>query len=169
MATHKLTRRDFLKGVGVGAAAVTVPGLARLLGAAGSSGTKPNFIIFFCDDLGYQDLGCYGSGSYAGDPRQLPAVSTPNLDMMAAQGIKFVDFYVSGAVCSASRSALLTGCYQERVGSLGALQPDTPLDQYYGHYGLNSSADTTTPPAEEITLAKLLKPLGYATACVGKW
>jgi arylsulfatase A-like enzyme len=138
---------------------MTVPGLSRLLKPAGG-GNKPNVIIFFCDDLGWQDLGCCGSGSQAGDPRQLPAVTTPNLDQMAAEGIRFTDFCVSASVCSASRGALLTGGHDARIGGLGALQPDSPQDSSYGHNGLNPN---------EITLAELLKGQGYAAGCVGKW
>ncbi|MHC4983333.1 MAG: sulfatase-like hydrolase/transferase, partial [Planctomycetota bacterium] len=156
MATHKLTRRGFLKAAGLGAAAVTVSGVvSRLLGPAGSaepagsSGNKPNFIIFFTDDQGYADLGCFGSGTA---PGSLPAVSTPNINNMAAQGVKFTDFYVSASVCSASRASLLTGCYCERVGVTGALYP--------GEAGLDP---------REITIANLLKAEGYATTCIGKW
>ena len=73
----------------------------------------PNFVIIFVDDMGYGDLSCYGATGY----------STPNIDRMAAEGMKFTDFYVGQAVCSASRTALLTGCYPNRVGILGALSP----------------------------------------------
>ncbi len=69
----------------------------------------PNVVLIYCDDLGYADLGCFGS----------KICRTPNLDRMAAEGVRFTDFYVSSAVCSASRSALLTGAYHERVGIRG--------------------------------------------------
>src|SRR5688500_20376730 len=72
----------------------------------------PNVVLIFADDLGYGDLGCYGSKN-----------STPNLDRVAAEGIRFTDFYVGQAVCTASRAALLTGCYPNRIGLLGALGP----------------------------------------------
>ena len=68
----------------------------------------PNVVIIFTDDQGYQDVGCFGS----------PDIRTPNLDRMAAEGMRFTDFYVGQAVCSASRAALLTGCYPNRVGIL---------------------------------------------------
>jgi arylsulfatase len=100
-------------------------------------------VLIFIDDLGYGDLGTYGAEGY----------STPNLDSLAAHGIRFTDFYASQAVCSASRAALLTGCYSERVSILGALGPSAEI-------GLN--------PDEE-TLAEILKARGYATAIVGKW
>lgn len=103
----------------------------------------PNFVILFADDLGYGDLSCYGARGYR----------TPNLDRLAAQGTRFTSFYVAQAVCSASRAALLTGCYPNRVGILGALGPGAKT-------GLN--------PAE-LTLAEVLQTRGYATAIFGKW
>lgn len=104
---------------------------------------KPNFIIIFTDDQGYQDVGCFGS----------PLIKTPHLDRMAKEGMRFTDFYSASPVCSPSRAALLTGCYPSRLGILGALSPRVT-------YGLNP---------DEITIADLLKHQGYATACVGKW
>ncbi len=104
---------------------------------------KPNFVLIFCDDLGWADVGAYGAVGY----------ETPHLDRMAAEGVRFTDFYVSQAVCSASRAALMTGCYNARVGIFGALGPKSNI-------GIN--------PDEE-TIAEVLKSAGYATACYGKW
>src|SRR5258708_1414134 len=73
----------------------------------------PNFVLIYCDDLGYADIGRFGAKGYA----------TPNLDRMAAEGMKFTDFHSAAAVCSASRAALMTGCYPQRVSILGALGP----------------------------------------------
>ncbi|MEM1122826.1 MAG: sulfatase [Bacteroidota bacterium] len=103
----------------------------------------PNIVLIFTDDQGYQDLGCYGS----------PNISTPNIDQMAKEGARFTNFYVSQPVCSASRASLLTGCYANRVGISGAFSPDVGK-------GLHP---------EEVTIAEILKPLGYATAIYGKW
>ncbi|MEY2409737.1 MAG: arylsulfatase [Verrucomicrobiota bacterium] len=103
----------------------------------------PNIVVIFCDDLGYADIGCYGAKGY----------KTPNIDRLARQGIRFTDFYVPQGVCSASRAALLTGCYPNRVGILGALSPDAKM-------GLNTN---------ELTIARMLKTRGYATAIYGKW
>jgi arylsulfatase A len=103
----------------------------------------PNFVIVFTDDQGYQDLGVFGS----------PDIDTPNLDRMASEGIRFTDFYVGQAVCSASRASLLTGCYPNRIGILGALNPSSMI-------GIN---------AKEQTIAEILKTRGYATAIYGKW
>jgi arylsulfatase A-like enzyme len=103
----------------------------------------PNFVIVFTDDQGYQDVGCFGS----------PNIKTPNLDRMAAEGMRFTDFYVAQAVCSASRVALMTGCYSNRVGILGALGPATT-------HGISD---------QELTIADVVKKRGYATAIYGKW
>src|SRR5262249_12600688 len=103
----------------------------------------PNVVIVFADDLGYGDLGCYGA----------PGRPTPNLDRMAAEGVRLTDFYVAQPICSASRTALLTGRYPNRVGILGALGPDAK----------GGVADGET------TIAEVLKSRGYATAIYGKW
>jgi len=103
----------------------------------------PNVVLISCDDLGYADLGCFGS----------KICRTPNLDRMAAEGARFTDFYVSSPVCSASRAALLTGAYHERVGIRGAFGPKS-------RQGLNHA---------ETTIAELLKGRGYATGMAGKW
>uniref|UniRef100_A0A1A8FAU8 Arylsulfatase A n=1 Tax=Nothobranchius korthausae TaxID=1143690 RepID=A0A1A8FAU8_9TELE len=106
--------------------------------------SKPNFVIFFADDLGFGDLSCYGH----------PSSLTPNLDLLAAKGLRFTDFYSTSPVCSPSRASLLTGRYQTRSGVYpGVLYP--------GSIG--------GLPLNETTIAEVLKPLGYATAAVGKW
>ena len=147
-----LNRRDFLKIAGFGAASLAMPGcLSVSQQAAGSEsgGRLPNFIIIFCDDLGYGDIGCFGSKKNR----------TPNIDRMAAEGMCFTSFYVTSGVCTPSRSSLMTGCYPRRVnmhqdsGGLCVLFPISPK-------GLNP---------DEITIADLLKEKGYATACIGKW
>jgi arylsulfatase A-like enzyme len=111
--------------------------------AATLHAAPPNIVLIFCDDLGYADIGAFGAQGYA----------TPHLDRLAREGRKFTRFYVSSAVCSASRAALLTGCYHSRVGIHGALGPRAKI-------GLNPS---------ETTLAEVLKTKGYATGLVGKW
>ncbi|MFK7790738.1 MAG: sulfatase [Phycisphaeraceae bacterium] len=108
-----------------------------------TAANPPNVVIFFTDDMGYADLSSYGS----------TICTTPNLDKLAAQGMRFTSFYVSEAVCSASRSSLITGCYAQRVSIRGALGPGSK-------HGLHP---------DETTIAELVKPLGYATACFGKW
>ena len=105
---------------------------------------QPNVIIIFNDDQGYQDLGCYGS----------PNISTPRVDQLAKEGMRFTDFYVASSVCSASRAALLTGCYPQKVGLEGVFFPNT------GHQGVNP---------KHVTIAEVLKGAGYSTAAIGKW
>ncbi len=104
---------------------------------------QPNVVVIFCDDLGYADIGPFGAQGYA----------TPNLDRMAADGIRLTRFYVAQAVCSASRAALLTGCYPNRVGIRGALGPKSDI-------GIGD---------EETTLGEIAKQRNYATAIFGKW
>lgn len=103
----------------------------------------PNFILIVADDLGYGDLGCYGS----------ERIATLRLDQMAREGTRFTDFYVAAPFCSPSRAALLTGRLPARCGVPYVLFP----------------AEHTGLPPDEVTLAELLKPRGYATACIGKW
>src|SRR5262245_44987965 len=120
---------------------------ARSPNAGAQAQRPPNVVILLADDLGYGDLGCYGH----------PTIRTPNLDRMAAEGMRFTDFYAAAPVCTPSRAALLTGRYPVRSGMAGdqrrVLFPDS----------------TRGLPAEEITLAERLKERGYATACYGKW
>jgi len=104
---------------------------------------RPNIILINTDDQGYADVGSFGAKNF----------KTPFLDKMADEGIILTNFHVAESVCSASRSALLTGCYPVRLGIRGALLPD-------GNLGLNP---------KETTIAELLKPLGYKTAIYGKW
>jgi arylsulfatase A len=109
---------------------------------------KPNIILINCDDLGYGDLGCYGSKKN----------DTPYLDNLAKEGMKFNDFYMASPVCSPSRGGMLTGCYPPRI-SFGTFNGEWVL--FPGHdVGLNPN---------ETTIAKILKNAGYATMCIGKW
>jgi arylsulfatase A-like enzyme len=106
----------------------------------------PNFVIIFADDLGYGDLGCFGH----------PTIRTPNLDRMAREGMRLTQFYSAAEVCTPSRAGLMTGRLPPRSGMCGkrrVLFPDSKG-------GL---------PADEVTIAELLKAKGYATACIGKW
>jgi arylsulfatase A-like enzyme len=106
---------------------------------------KPNIIIFLADDLGYDDLSCYGSRIH----------STPNIDALAAHGLRFTDCHSNGCMCSPSRAALLTGRYQQRAGVEYVLGPDP-------HKTPGMSAD-------ELTFAHLFRDAGYATGMFGKY
>jgi arylsulfatase A-like enzyme len=108
---------------------------------------RPNFVVIFCDDLGYGDLGCFGH----------PTIRTPNLDRMAHQGMKFTQFYSGAEVCTPSRAALLTGRLPPRSGMCSNI---TRVLFPNSKGGL---------PAQEITIAETLKAAGYTTACIGKW
>lgn len=116
-------------------------GVLVALSAAWADG--PNVVIIFTDDQGWADVGVYGAEGF----------ETPHIDRLASEGVRFTDFYVAQPVCSASRAALLTGCYPNRIGIRGALGPRSK-------FGLN---------ADETTLAEVCKSKGYATAIYGKW
>ncbi|NQT52938.1 sulfatase-like hydrolase/transferase, partial [bacterium] len=104
---------------------------------------RPNILWIWADNLAYRDLGCYGS----------PAIKTPRVDRLAAEGIRLTQYYVAHVVCSPSRIAFLTGRQPFRAGITDVLRPDSP----------------TGIPDDEITLAAALKPRGYATMAIGKW
>ena len=113
-------------------------------GIATSSARDPNVIVILTDDQGYNDLGCFGS----------PRIKTPNIDRLAAEGLKLTDFHVPSPVCSPTRAGLLTGCYPKRVEM---------------HRGVLIPSDKRGLNPAEVTLADHLKSNGYATACIGKW
>lgn len=116
--------------------------VSSLLAAA-----PPNIVMIYADDLGYGDLGCYGN----------PSIRTPNLDRMAAEGMRFTDFYSAAEVCTPSRAALLTGRYAIRSGMCN------------DNYRVLRNRSMGHLPASEVTVAELLKGKGYATGMIGKW
>ena len=142
------SRRGFLKAAGLwSVGCVTRPLAAASVGK--TSGRPPNFVVIFCDDLGYGDLACFGSKTHR----------TPNLDRMAAEGTRFTSFYVTSGVCSPSRASLMTGCYPRRV--------NLHKDAKNGWVLFPCARKGLNP--QEITIAEILKARGYATTCVGKW
>ncbi len=137
-----LSRRRFLRTLGGAAAGGLAAWAGRWARGAGTA-DRPNLVLIFTDDQGYHDLGCFGAED----------IRTPHIDRMAAEGTRFTDFYVAAPVCSPSRAALLTGCYPIRTGVTRVLFP----------------RDKAGLRRDRKTLAEILKPLGYATACIGKW
>jgi len=115
-----------------------------LFAGVAAAAEKPNFIIIFTDDQGYNDLSCFKSET----------IKTPHIDQLATEGRKFTSFYVAANVCTPSRSALLTGCYPKRIG----------MEKHVIFPAHNHGLHT-----DEVTIADLLKGAGYATACIGKW
>src|SRR4051794_8323704 len=118
--------------------------------------TRPNVVIILTDDQGYADLGCYGS----------TRIKTPRIDRMAAEGVRFTDFYAAASVCTPSRAAMLTGCYPIRIG-MGEF-PVIPGGKPWQTRVLYRNAPFGLNP-NEVTISKLLQSSGYATMCVGKW
>ena len=128
----------------------SVPALAMVVGAATclsatsrqlAADERPNFVVIFIDDLGYGDVGCFGS----------KLIKTPHIDRMAAEGMKFTSFYAQ-PICGPSRAAIMTGCYPMRVAERDNIKNTHPVLH-----------------EREITLAEVLKAQGYATGCFGKW
>jgi arylsulfatase A-like enzyme len=138
-----MNRREFLKNSGI---ATLLIGICCIDSVCNKNIIAPNIIIIMADDLGYGDLGCYGSKT----------VKTPNIDKIAAEGLKFTDYHSNGAVCSPTRAALLTGRYQQRSGIEGVVYANGPIRDK----GM---------PISEITFADVFKSAGYSTGLFGKW
>jgi len=146
---REMNRREFIRyAVGSAAAAgLANCGCSTGKADAGSKAAdeRPNIIVIMADDLGYGDVGCYGSRK----------IKTPNIDALARGGMKFTDYHSNGAVCSPTRAALLTGRYQQRCGIEGVVTAAK-----HRHTGM---------ALEEVTFAEVLKRRGYATGIFGKW
>jgi arylsulfatase A-like enzyme len=146
---RNLSRRDFLKSAGAGAAALGLAGCARLAARKETgdevTASRPNIIFILADDLGYGELGCYGQ----------KVIQTPCIDQMAAEGMRFTDHYAGSTVCAPSRCSLMTGLHTGHTYVRGnhEIQPMGQLPL----------------PAETETLPKMLQRAGYTTALIGKW
>jgi len=146
---RQLSRRHFLgRTLLLGTASLGCANASTSAVSAVNSST-PNFIIILCDNLGYGDIGCFGSKLHR----------TPNIDRMAEEGARFTDFYATSGVCTPSRASLMTGCYPRRC-NMHVAEDGRAVLSPVAKRGLNP---------EETTIAEVLKARGYATACIGKW
>jgi arylsulfatase A-like enzyme len=141
-----MNRREFIKFVVGGAAAVMPDFGCSAGGISRAAGERANVIVIMADDLGYGDVGCYGSEK----------IETPNIDALARGGLRFTDYHSNCPVCSPTRAALLTGRYQQRSGIEGVVYAKGPARQ-------------TGLAPDEITFAEVLKGSGYSTGIFGKW
>lgn len=156
MNFSKHSRRDFLKLAGLSAASAALPGCANITRNLTDTFAprKPNIVLFLADDLGWHQLGCYGSGFY----------ETPNLDRLAKDGMKFSDAYAAAAVCSPTRASIMTGKYPARLHLTDFIKGGSPTNRK-----LLTPEWTPYLPLEETTIAETLKPAGYAAGHFGKW
>ncbi|MHC4285066.1 MAG: twin-arginine translocation signal domain-containing protein [Planctomycetota bacterium] len=148
---NNLSRRDFLKMIGLSAAALALPGCANAgeqRAKAGKGNKRVNFVFFLIDDLGWTDVGCYGSSFY----------ETPNINRLASEGMRFTDAYAACPVCSPTRGSILAGKYPARLGITQWIGGSNKPTEYEHYMAL-----------EEVTIAEALKEAGYATGFVGKW
>ena len=154
-----LTRRRFLARTlnGAGAAAVAAMG-AGCRPTAGRGSKRPNVLVIFSDDQGYGDLGCYGGTDLA----------TPHVDRLAAEGVRFTNYYSAGAECTPTRTAFMTGRYFHRVGGLECAIGTDNVGRYDDAIRLAEAHDLGLPQ-REVTVAEMLKGRGYTTAVYGKW
>jgi arylsulfatase A-like enzyme len=140
--THDVSRRSLLRAAAVGVLALA----SRSDDVFAQTSLPPNIVFIVADDLGYADVSCYGR----------PDLRTPNIDRVALKGVRFLQAYANSAVCSATRTALITGRYQYRL-RLGLEEP------------LGTAAVEVGLPPEHPTLPSLLKKIGYGTTLIGKW
>jgi arylsulfatase A-like enzyme len=155
------TRREFLKAIGLSTASMATSSLlsgSATWARAAHRAKKPNIVFVLADDLGYGDLGCYGRQD----------IKTPVIDRMAAEGVRFTQYYSNGPECSPTRTAFLTGRYQHRVGGLECAIGTGNVGRYDDAIRLRETHDLGLP-VEETSIARMLKDAGYATAITGKW
>jgi len=155
-----MNRREYLKLMGLGAATVTMPASLTLASHTAAK-RSPNILLIVSDDQGYHDLGCYGSTE----------VKTPNLDRLAAEGVRLTQFYVTWPACTPSRGSLLTGRYPQRNGTYDMFRNDLvdqdhlyTKEEYAVSWEMIGGMDT-----REVLIPRVLKRAGYATGIFGKW
>jgi uncharacterized sulfatase len=151
-----MNRRDFLKGIGIGTASVVLAGYSDVRKAFGTNSPceKPNIVFILADDLGWHQLGCYGSDFY----------ETPNLNSFAEEGMRFTDAYAAAAVCSPTRASIMTGKYPARLHLTDFIKGGSPKNRK-----LLTPEWTPYLPLEEVTIAEVLKGAGYVCGHFGKW
>jgi arylsulfatase A-like enzyme len=145
MSLHCYSRRDFIKAMGLGAAAFAVPGFMKASESWAEKQQRPNIVLIMADDMGYSDIGCFGG-----------EIHTPNLNALATGGLRFTQFY-NTARCCPTRASLMTGLYPHQAG-VGHMMEDKGYESYRGD--LNNRC---------VTIAEVLKPAGYSTYMAGKW
>jgi arylsulfatase A-like enzyme len=154
MADTRRNRRDFIKMLGLGAVSIAVSGCSGQLFTGGRQDKRLNFVFILIDDMGWTDVACYGSKFY----------ETPNIDRLAAKGMRFTDAYASCPVCSPTRASIMTGKYPARLHLT-----DWITGWRYPYAKLNNPQWNKQLNLEEFTLAEALKSAGYATCFIGKW
>ena len=142
-----MNRREFLKFLGIGAAGLLTQGCPHEVGLSSAilPESRPNIVLIMADDMGFSDIHCYGG-----------EIDTPNLDRLAATGLRFTQFY-NAARCCPTRASIMTGLYEKQTG-IGSGAWDAGLEAYQGK--LNNSC---------VTIAEVLRQAGYGTYCTGKW
>jgi len=174
MSNYSYSRRDFLKTLSLGAAYLVIPGSSPAAVHRSnqcSSNKQPNFVFILVDDLGWRDVGCYGSKFY----------ETPNIDRLASEGMRFTDAYAACAVCSPTRAAVMTGRYPARLGVTDWIRArfqggKIPADKKNpSEYVGGKNRKLLCPPnalwmeLEELTIAEALKSAEYTCCHIGKW
>ncbi|UCD53613.1 MAG: sulfatase-like hydrolase/transferase [Phycisphaerales bacterium] len=155
------TRRQFLRAASVAGGSLAMSLLLRRSVRASERtrrARRPNIVFILADDLGYGDLGCYGHTD----------IKTPVLDGLAAEGVRFTQCYANGPECSPTRTAFMTGRYQQRVGGLECAIGTGNVGRYDDAIRLRETHDLGLP-VTETSIARMLKDAGYATAITGKW
>lgn len=139
--------RTIVKSIGISLASVSIPGF--LVSAQNTATGRPNIVLILADDLGYNELGCYGQ----------QIIKTPNIDKLASEGVRFTQFYSGSTVCAPSRCALLTGFHTGHA----AIRDNAEIGKWQDYLGQMSL------PAKTVTIGSILKDAGYSNACIGKW
>jgi len=156
-----MDRRDFIKAVGLGAAGMALSGCGSLPGKIANNpfGRRPNFVFILVDDLGWTDVGCFGSSFY----------ETPNIDRLGRQSMRFTNAYAACPVCSPTRASIMAGKYPARMNTtdfFGAPQPGHPRNK---NKPVLPATYVDRLPLEEVTIAEALRQADYSTFFAGKW